>query len=87
MFARTLDGELRAEVKTGNVASVRVAEAAGFRLRAEVDGVLHLPRPPPSALRELLDLPVLLVERDPIQLQDLLGSLPFGFRAITLRSW
>lgn len=39
--ARQTSGPLRAEVKTGNVASARIAEAAGMRLESEREGVLY----------------------------------------------
>lgn len=42
--AARLTGPLRAEVKVGNRASQRIAEAAGLALRAEVDGVLYYER-------------------------------------------
>ncbi len=42
--AARLTGPLRAEVKLGNLASQRIAEAAGLAVRAEVDGVLYYER-------------------------------------------
>jgi RimJ/RimL family protein N-acetyltransferase len=36
-----VSGPVRAEVKPGNAASVRIAEAAGLCFEAERDGVLH----------------------------------------------
>jgi RimJ/RimL family protein N-acetyltransferase len=36
-----VSGPVRAEVKPGNPASVRIAEAAGLRFDGERDGVLH----------------------------------------------
>jgi RimJ/RimL family protein N-acetyltransferase len=36
-----VSGQVRAEVKPGNPASVRIAEAAGLRFDAERNGVLH----------------------------------------------
>jgi RimJ/RimL family protein N-acetyltransferase len=36
-----VSGPVRAEVKPGNPASVRIAEAAGLRFDAEREGVLH----------------------------------------------
>ena len=37
-------GAMRAEIKSGNVASQHIAEAAGFRFEREIDGVLHYAR-------------------------------------------
>jgi len=45
LAAHHWSGALHAEVKVGNTASVRAAEAAGFRLDAEVAGTLHFSRP------------------------------------------
>lgn len=39
-FIATLDGPLRAEVKTGNIASRKIAESIGLRLESERDGLL-----------------------------------------------
>ena len=44
LLAETIDDPLRAEVKTGNVASARIAEAAGLSLAREAGGVLHFER-------------------------------------------
>lgn len=40
-FVRMLSGPLRAEVKAGNVPSIRIAAAAGMRMEREHDGVLY----------------------------------------------
>ena len=37
----TVPGPVRAEIKSNNLASVRIAEAVGFRLQDAADGVLH----------------------------------------------
>jgi RimJ/RimL family protein N-acetyltransferase len=39
-----VSGPVRAEVKPGNPASVRIAEAAGMRFDCEREGVLHFRR-------------------------------------------
>ena len=44
-FVAGFPNRLLAEVKQTNPASVRVAEAAGFRRTAEIDGILHFERP------------------------------------------
>lgn len=40
-----VSGPVRAEVKPGNAASVRIAEAAGLHFEAEREGVLHFKSP------------------------------------------
>lgn len=35
---------IRAEIKTGNIASARIAEYAGMKFEREIDGVLHYKR-------------------------------------------
>lgn len=40
----TLEGPVRAEVKCGNTASMRIAESAGLKLVREEEGVLHYAR-------------------------------------------
>ena len=45
LLADRLPGPLRAEVRAGNTASIRVAEHAGLTLDREHDGVLHFRRP------------------------------------------
>lgn len=45
MVADELSGPIRAEVKVGNAASVKVAQAAGMALLREEAGVLHFLRP------------------------------------------
>ncbi len=37
----SVSGPVRAEIKSGNLASVRIAEAVGFRLQRAAQGVLH----------------------------------------------
>ena len=49
LLARQIAGPIRAEVKSGNIASARVAEYAGMAFDREVDGVLHYAR---AALEE-----------------------------------
>ena len=44
MLANQIDQPIRAEIKTGNESSVRIAQYAGMRLDREVDGVLHFKR-------------------------------------------
>jgi len=41
MLIATISESLRAEIKTDNRASVRIAEAAGLRFIREADGILH----------------------------------------------
>lgn len=48
-LAERLAGPLRAEIKVGNAASVRIAESAGFRLEEQTGGVLHYWRRPHTA--------------------------------------
>lgn len=43
-----LNGPVRAEVKAGNLASMRIAESAGLRLIREEQGVLHYVGTAPS---------------------------------------
>ncbi|MFI5011032.1 MAG: GNAT family N-acetyltransferase [Hyphomicrobiales bacterium] len=43
--ARLIAGPIRAEVKAGNLASIRIAEGAEMRRVREADGVAHLARP------------------------------------------
>ena len=45
MVARQITAPIRAEVKSNNVASVRIAEHAGMVFEREVNGVLHFTRP------------------------------------------
>jgi len=45
LAAGVTPGPLLAEIKVGNSASVAIAEAAGFSLTGEVDGVLVFRRP------------------------------------------
>jgi RimJ/RimL family protein N-acetyltransferase len=44
LVAARLVGPLRAEVKRGNTASGKIAEAAGMHFEKEVEGVLHFRR-------------------------------------------
>ena len=44
LLASQIAGPIRAEVKSGNVASVRVAEHAGMTFDREVEGILHYAR-------------------------------------------
>lgn len=44
MLADQIRTPLKAEIKRDNVASQRIALAAGFTLAAEIDGVLHFTR-------------------------------------------
>ncbi len=44
MMALQIDEPIRAEIKTGHAASIRVAESAGMELEREHDGVLHYRR-------------------------------------------
>jgi RimJ/RimL family protein N-acetyltransferase len=48
MLAQT-PGPVRAEIKPDNLGSIRVAEAAGFRLQGLRDGVLHFLSEPIAA--------------------------------------
>ncbi len=43
-LARSITDPIRAEVKSGNTASIRIAEHAGMRLIREADGILHFER-------------------------------------------
>lgn len=45
LLADHITGQIRAEIKTGNQASCRVAEHAGMRLERTTDAVLHYYRP------------------------------------------
>ncbi len=45
LLVERLAGPVRAEIKVGNMASVRIAEHAGLVLDREEDGVLHYHRP------------------------------------------
>lgn len=45
LLVEQFTGPLRAEVKVGNPASVRIAEATGFRLQSKAEGILHYFRP------------------------------------------
>jgi RimJ/RimL family protein N-acetyltransferase len=45
MAADLISGPIRAEVKVGNTASIRIAEAAGMQFSRESAGVIHLERP------------------------------------------
>lgn len=44
LLVKQISAPVRAEVKRGNAASVRIAEYAGMRLEREADGVLHYMR-------------------------------------------
>lgn len=44
VLANQISEPIRAEVKAGNIASVRVAEHAGMEFEREIDGVLHYKR-------------------------------------------
>lgn len=44
LLAESIAEPIRAEVKVGNVASIRIAEAAGMLLVREANGVLHYGR-------------------------------------------
>ena len=44
-LAKQISEPIRAEVKTGNIASARIAEHAGMESERETDGVLHYKRP------------------------------------------
>ena len=46
LLAMSIPGPIRAEVKRGNAASIRIAEAAGMCLEKEDEGVLHFLRGP-----------------------------------------
>jgi len=48
LLAEQFTGPLRAEVKVGNPASVRIAEAAGMTVCGEADGIVHYRRPAKS---------------------------------------
>lgn len=43
-LARSITDPIRAEVKSENIASIRIAEHAGMRLICEVAGILHFER-------------------------------------------
>ena len=43
-LARSITDPIRAEVKSGNIASMRIAKYAGMRLIREADGILHFER-------------------------------------------
>ena len=43
-LASSISGPITAQVKAGNAASIRIAEAAGMRLEKEADGVLYFHR-------------------------------------------
>jgi RimJ/RimL family protein N-acetyltransferase len=45
MAARELNGPVRAQIKTSNVASIRIAEAAGLHFVGEQEGMLQYERP------------------------------------------
>jgi len=45
LLVAQLDGPLHAEVKAGNLASVRIAQSAGLQLAAQDGGTLHFRRP------------------------------------------
>ena len=44
VLAKQISAPISAEVKTGNIASARIAEYAGMKLEKEVDGVLYYKR-------------------------------------------
>jgi len=44
LFASEISEPIRAEVKIGNIASVRIAEHAGMAFDREVEGILHYTR-------------------------------------------
>lgn len=44
LLARQIPEAIRAEIKAGNLASIRVAECAGLTFAREIDGVLHYSR-------------------------------------------
>jgi RimJ/RimL family protein N-acetyltransferase len=46
VVARSVSGPIAAEVRVGNIASVRIAEAAGMRLDHEAEGILRFVRGP-----------------------------------------
>jgi len=46
LLASQIYEPIRAEVKAGNIASLRTAEHAGMEFDRETDGVLHYKRPP-----------------------------------------
>lgn len=49
LLADSIHEEVRAEIRQGNIASVRIAEAAGLRFVGEVRGILHYRRSATSA--------------------------------------
>jgi RimJ/RimL family protein N-acetyltransferase len=46
LLAASIRGPITADVKLGNLASIRIAESAGMRLAREQDGILHFVRGP-----------------------------------------
>ena len=46
LFAAQINEAICAQIKVGNLASVRVAESVGMKLEKEVNGVLYYRRPP-----------------------------------------
>lgn len=46
LLANQIKNSIRAEIKVGNVASVRIAENSGMKFEYEKDGVMHYRRPP-----------------------------------------
>jgi RimJ/RimL family protein N-acetyltransferase len=44
LLAKTISDSIRAEVKAGNIASIRIAEAAGMVFEREESGILHYRR-------------------------------------------
>ncbi len=46
LLASTISEPVRAEVKAGNIASIRIAEAAGMVFEREANGILHYQRGP-----------------------------------------
>ncbi len=58
-LAKGIPESIRAEIKTGNIASIRIAEEAGMVFEREEKGVLHYRRvtllPNPSFHRTLRD--------------------------------
>ena len=48
LLANQIKGSIRAEIKVGNIASVRIAESSGMKFEYEQDGVVYYRRPPIS---------------------------------------
>lgn len=55
LLAETIADPIRAEIRSGNTASIRIAEAAGLRFVREQGGILHYRRAAVAEPRAMID--------------------------------